>query len=226
MLRNASTTLLAALLLAAAAPGRAQTSGHPPEEPGPPPGYTQMPAAEAQAVLAVLRGYLDAVRRHDGAAATQAVTRATRAYYAQMRDLAMTAPEAQVRALPLMDRVSVLMYRHRASPDVLRTLTGDAAFAHTISDGWVARTADWEPSATARVLGNGDRAIVRDGVTNVQMVREEGAWRWDMMPIIQAASAQFAANLPAGMTEDEFVLFVLSNASGRPASPSVWQPVQ
>ena len=225
-MRCTSIALLAPLLLALAAPCRAQTSGLPPEEPGPPPGYRPMPAAEAAAVRAVLQGYADAVRSRVGAAATRAVTRETRAYYARMRDLAMTAPEAQVRALPLMDRVSVLMYLHRVPADVLRTLTGDAAFAHTISEGWVARTATGQWSPTAPVFGNGDRAIVRDGGLDLQMVREEGAWRWDMMPVIRAASAQFGASLPAGMKEDDFVLFVLSNATGRPVPPTIWQPVQ
>jgi hypothetical protein len=126
------------------------------------------------------------------------VTRATRAYYAEMRDLAMTAPEARVRALPLMDRVSVLMYRHRVPAGVLRTLTGDAAFAYTISEGWVDRTARWEPPATLEVFGSGDRAVVRDGGTIAHFVREEGAWPWDMMPIIRAASAQFTASIPRG----------------------------
>ena len=226
MPRTVSIALLAPLLLSAlAAPCRAQTGG--PGEPGPPPGYRPMPATEAQAVRAVLRGYVDAVLRHDGTAATQAVSRGTRAYYAHMRELAMTAPEAKVRALPLMDRLSVLMYRHRVPADVLRTLTGeDAAFAYTVSEGWVARTANGQPSATAPVFVGGDRAVVRDGVVDVQMVREEGAWRWDMMPIIRAVSAQMAANLPAGMKEDDFVLYVLSTATGSPVSPTVWQPVQ
>ena len=227
MLRNASIALLAPLLVAAlAAPCRAQTDTVAPEEPGIPPGFTALSGVEAQSVRAALQGYAAAVRRRDGSAAAQAVSRATRAYYAQMRDLAMTAPEAQVRALPLMDRISVLMYRHRVPAGVLRTLTGDAAFAHTVSEGWVARTATGQWSATAPVFGNGDRAIVRDGGLDVQMVREEGAWRWDMMPFIRAASTQFTQNLPAGMTENDFVLLVLSTSTGRPASPSVWQPVQ
>jgi len=28
------------------------------------------------------------------------------------------------------------------------------------------------------------------------------------------------------MKEDEFVFLVLSNSSGRPVSPTIWQPVQ
>jgi hypothetical protein len=220
MLRKGSIALLAPLLLSAlAAPARAQTGDAPA-------GYRPLPAAEAEAVRSVLQRYLQAVRRHDGAAAAQAVSRDTRAYYARMRDLSITAPEATVRALPLIDRVSVLMYRHRVPAGVLRTLTGDSAFAHTVSDGWVDATANWQPSATAPVFGNGDRAIVREGGMDVQMVREEGAWRWDMTPVIQAASTQFTATIPAGMTQDEFVLLVLRSATGRPASPTVWQPVQ
>ncbi|HKP76191.1 MAG TPA: hypothetical protein VJT67_11750 [Longimicrobiaceae bacterium] len=223
-MRNALLALLAALLLAA--PCRAQTGALPPEEPGLPPGYVRLASAQSDSVLAVLRGYLDAIHRHDGAAATQAVTRGTRAYYAQMRDLALTAPEAKVRSLPLMDRLSVLMYRHRVAPEVLRTLTGDAAFAHTISDGWVDRTARQGSFPTLEVYANGDQALLRDGALQIRMVREDGAWRWDMMPMIRSASAEFAGSIPAGMKEDEFIFLVLSNSNGLPVSPSVWQPVQ
>jgi len=228
MSRTASAVLaaLALLLAGEAAPCRAQTSsGPPPVELADTPGYPPLPAAEAEAVHAVLRAYFDAVTHRDGAAAVQAVTRTTRGYYARMRDLALTATEAQVRAAPLMDRVSILMYRHRVPAGVLRTLAGDSAFAHTISAGWVAATAG-EPPAMGPVFGRGDRAIMRDRGTSMQFVREDGAWRWDMMPLIRGASREFAASLPGGMTEEQFIFRVLEMSTGRPASPSVWQPVQ
>jgi len=221
-MRNRSISLAIALLLAAfSSRGHAQAGRLPPEEPGPPPGFTAMPAAGADSVRAVLRGYLEAVRSHDGTAAARLVTRGTRAYYAQMRDLAMTASEAKVRDLALIDRLSVLMLRHRVPPDVLRTLTGDSVFAYTISDGWVQAPAA-DPPAPTLVFANGDRAMMKLEGLFLQMQREEGAWRWDMLPVIRSD----AMRVPDGMKEEDFISLVLQTSNGRPMTPSVWQPVQ
>lgn len=175
-----------------------------------------------------MHGYIDALRRHDGAAGVRAVSRGTRDHYARMRDLALTAPEAQVRALPLMDRAAVLMYRHRVPPAVLRTLEGDSAFAYTIRDGWVDQTAPREPPAIEELWGKGDRAVVQGGLAaGVEFVREDGVWRWDMVPVLRTSGEQFTRQLPAGMTEDDFVYLVLRHATGRAADPTtIWKPVQ
>lgn len=224
-LRNPSITLLVPLVLTAlAAPCGAQDNGQPTSARG----FrelTPVPAARADSIRAVLRGYIEAVHRRDGPAATRAVTRATRAYYAQMRDLALTAPEEKVRALPLMDRLSVLMYRHRIPAEVLRTLAGDSAFAYTVTAGWVARTAPSTPPPIGEIVGSGDSAMVAGAGPAMRFVREEGAWRWNMIPILRAASEEFAAHVPAGMTEDEFVILILSSTEGRPVPPTIWKPV-
>jgi hypothetical protein len=224
---KAATFAVTALLLAAlAAPSVAQEI--PRVDPSSP-GFRELlplPAAQADSVRAVLLGYVAAVRQRDGAVATRAVSRATRAYYAQMAELARTAPEAQVRALPLMDRISVLMYRHRIPPAVLRTLTGDSAFAYTVSEGWVAKTMTDDPFPPAMdVYGEGDSAIVPHRGMTVQLVREEGAWRWDMTSIIRSASETFAASIPRGMKEDDFILFVLQYSNGRTPTPTIWKPM-
>lgn len=234
---KASIALLGALLVTTLpAPAPSQTgklppaAQQPPPEPAPrpmPEGYTRLPAQEAEAIREVIRGYAAAVQRSDGLAAAQAVTRGTRAYYARMRDLALTASETKTRGLPLMDRFSVLMYRHRVSPQVLRAISGDSAFAHTISEGWVAQTMGSGPIPTmGEVWGGGNRALIRDGATDIHLQREDGAWRWDMMPLIRIMSEQFAANLPGGMKEAEFIFYVLTYSNGQPVSSTIWQPAQ
>jgi len=228
-LRYPSLSLASALLLAAlAAPARAQGGGLPPVEIGPPPGYVPVPAERADSIRAVLRGYIDAVRRHDGAAGARAVSRGTRAYYARLRGMALTAPEAEVRALPLMDRMSVLMYRHRVPPAVLCTLEGDSAFAYTIREGWVDRTAPREPPVIKEIWGKAERAVVRGGsAAGIEFVREDGEWRWDMVPMLRTSADQIARHLPPGMTEDGFIYLVLRDATGRAADPTtIWRPVQ
>ncbi|HEX8275338.1 MAG TPA: hypothetical protein VF615_22080 [Longimicrobiaceae bacterium] len=197
----------------------------PPEEPPPP--YPPLDGAEAEAVRAAMYGYKTAVVRRDGAAAARLVTRRSRDYFARMRDMAVFAPEAQVRAAPPMDRLVILTLRHRVPADELRALTGDAVFAYTIDHGWVGSDAARRPPGRieGEVFGEGDRAILREGFQDTQFVREDGAWRWDMLRLFEEAGAPKVPGGPGGMTEDEFLISTLETSSGRKVSPSVWQPL-
>lgn len=217
MLSRFQRFALFAALMTAAAPAAAQ-----PGEPAPP--YPPLAGADADAIRALVRDYQNAVLRRDGAAATPLVSRESRAYYARMRDMAVSAPEAQVRAAPLMDRLTILLYRHRVPADQLRALSGDAAFAHTIHDGWVTGVEGEEFAARVRIYGEGDRAIIRDE-GDMHLVREEGVWRLDMMPLILAASDEFAEGMESRAEQDDFLLFVLEQATGRDPSPGIWQPL-
>ncbi|HEX6373042.1 MAG TPA: hypothetical protein VF006_29235 [Longimicrobium sp.] len=199
----------AVLALLYGAPGAAQT----------------ITPADAEAIRGVVREYQQAADRRDGAAAARLVTRDTRGYYGRMRDMAVSAPEQQVRAAPLMDRFTILLYRHRVPADELRALPADSAFAYTIRAGWVAGDAEDDVAAQGEIVGQGDRAVLRIEEEEIHFLREDGAWRWDMMPSLLAASEAFAPDPDSGMTEDEFVMFVLKHSDGRDPSPDIWQPL-
>lgn len=216
---------LAALVLAHAAKAAAQDTIPQPEDFSGR-GDVPLPQAEADAVRAAARDYIAAAHGRDGAAAARLVSRETRAHYARLARLAVSAPEAQVRAAPLMERLMILMYRHRVPAADLRGLAGDAAFAYTIDEGWVSGDADGGPDVSqVPVYGKDDHAVLGDGEAAVYFIREDGAWRWDMMPTVRAASATLAPPPDSGMTEDEFVMFVLKYSSGRDPSPDIWRPL-
>jgi hypothetical protein len=220
--RSAPFMAVAALLLAYGAPAAAQKVA---PAAGPPP-YPPLSATETDAVRAAARDYIAAVDARDGAAAARLVTRETRAYYARMAALAVTAPEAQVRAASLIERMMILMYRHRVPAADLRALAGDAAFAYTIDEGWVAQDAEARRVLSeADVYGEGDQAVIWGGGEGVYFRREDGGWRWDMMPTILAASTSLAPPPDSGMTEDEFVMFILKYSNGRDPSPDIWRPL-
>jgi hypothetical protein len=236
-IRSALSASVAALVMAHAAPAAGQ-----PVHPAPtaPPaasdtnvilaedfvGYSSVPPAQADSVRAVARDYFAAARNRDGAAAARLVSRETRAHYARLAALAVSAPEAQVRAAPLMERVMILMFRHRVPAAELRSLAGDAAFAYTIDEGWVSEDAEDDPDLSRlEVYGGADRAILGSGEVDLYFIREGGGWRWDMMPTILAASTALAPDPDSGMSEDDFVRFILKYSNGRDPSPDIWQPV-
>ncbi|HYR08969.1 MAG TPA: hypothetical protein VEQ60_14405 [Longimicrobium sp.] len=221
--RSVLSMAAAVLVMAHPAPAAAQPPGST-QPPAVEPAYPPLTGPDAEAVRDVVRQYQAAIQRRDGAAAARLVSRDTRAYYGRIRDLAVSATEEQVRAAPLMDRITILLYRHRTPPAELRALAADQAFAHTISAGWVTATEGEELASGSEVFGEGDRAILRyDGDTH--FVREDGAWRWDMMPLIQAANAEMEEGMASREEQDEFAMFVLKQSDGRDPSPDIWQPL-
>lgn len=218
---------VAVLALLYGAPGAAQKvpPGQAPPPAPEPPSYPLLAEPDAEAIRTVVREYQRAADRRDGAAAARLVTRGTRGYYGRMRDMAVAAPEAEVRAAPLMDRFTILLYRHRVPAAELRALPADSAFAYTISAGWVDGDADDDVASQGEVVGAGDRAILRIEGEEIYFLREDGVWRWDMMPALLAASEAFAPDPESGMTEDEFVIFVLEQSTGQTVSPRIWQPL-
>lgn len=220
--RSALSMAVAALVLAFAAPASAQDT-IPGEDFS---GYPLLPKVEAEAVRAVARDYIAAARQRDGTAAARLVSRETREYYARMAAMAVSAPEAQVRAAPLMERIMILMYRHRVPAGELRSLAGDAAFAYTIDQGWVSKDAEEDPDLSGvDVFGGADHAIMGEGPETIFFVKEDGGWRWDMMRTIQAASTSLAPPPGSGMTEDDFVMYILKYSNGRDPSPRIWRPL-
>jgi hypothetical protein len=221
--RSALWMVAAVLVLAHAAPAAAQPPGSTDPQAAEP-AYPPLTGPDAEAVRDVVRQYQAAIERRDGAAAARLVSRDTRAYYSRLLGMAVSATEEQVRAAPLMDRVTILLYRHRTPAGELRALAPDQAFAHTISAGWVTATDGEELASRSEAFGEGDRAILRyDGDTH--FVREEGAWRWDMMPLIQAATAEMEQGMSSREEQDEFLMFVLKQSDGRDPSPDIWQPL-
>lgn len=214
--RRLMTVFLAALALAHGMPAAAQE----------PPPYPPLAGAEAESLRTVVREYQAATERRDGAAAASLVSRETREYYGRMRDLAVSASEADVRAAPLVDRINILMFRHRVPADALRALPAAQAFAYTIENGWVEAMDAGEVAELGEVYSEGDRAVLRYGEEDIPFLRENGAWRWDMMSVVRSIGEMIAADLGSPEEEDEFLMMVLQMSNSREPSPDIWRPLQ
>jgi hypothetical protein len=221
--------VLILLLLVAGVPAAAQKLSPkldrsrtmvPPEEPPPP--YPPLTGAVADSVRAAMSAYEDAVLARDGRVAGQHVTRASHAYYARFREMALGAPEAVLRAAPLLDRLTILMIRHRIPADQLRKLSGDSVFPYMIENGWVRGS---RGSTTVKeVYGSGARAAIRSN-GEMYFLREDGAWRLDLVHTAAVAANGVFRGLEGRMTEDEFLLFTLEHSTGRKPGPEIWQPL-
>lgn len=186
--------------------------------------------AEEAAIHAAFEAYRTALLARDADGALPHVSQSVLEYYGYVRELALYAGEAEVRARPLSDQLFVLLLRHRIPAARLREMTGREVFAHGVAQGWigdedtraqqVGRIGVMGNMAFAEMLAGGRRSPV-----TLHFVRQDGAWKWDMLGVIQWMDAALrAAAEGAGVTPEELLVRAVEQVTDRPVPPTVWAP--
>jgi len=198
-----------------------------------------LPAAaqdEAAAVTQSFEAYKQALIDGDGAAASALTASDTHAFLDQTLDRALTMEEPQLRALPLLDQISVLMLRHNMPPAQLREMKDGDPVAYAVEK----RAFDMNEvqkleAAEFTVTGTQAQAPLSNLKgspipVNVHFKEEQGTWRFDLLSSIAPFRAVFDAQ--AGMfqalqTKDGksgVVPLIIHLITGRAPGPDIWNP--
>lgn len=200
----------------------------PPAEPRPPEPTPEGP--EAEAVRAAFESYRQALIEEDGAAAADRISANSVEAYQRFRDLALSGSREEVGELSMVHRMQVLLLRHRIEPDALEAMNGRTAFAHAVDEAWVGA------GGIARleihhVAVRGDEARANVGVGPApspdifRFLREDGEWRFDLMPSLSSAEGALRQMAAArGVEENEFLLGMIGSMSGEPATDALFEP--
>lgn len=190
------------------------------------------PAAVDQSFAA----YKQALVEGDGEAASKLTSSDTHAFLDQTLDRALTMKEAEVRALPLLDQISVLMLRHNMKPEQLRAMKKTDPVAYTVNQ----RAFDMEDverlsAGPFEVAGDQAQAKLSnlEGSpipVNVHFKEEAGAWRFDLLSSIAPFRALFEAqagllsNLKTSDGNSGVVPLLLHLITGRAPDANIWNP--
>src|SRR5690606_7009485 len=141
-------------------------------------------------VEASFETYKQALVEGDGAAASELTASDTHAFLDQTLDRALTMEEHQLRALPLLDQISVLMLRHNMKPEQLREMKNGAPVAyagdqHAFDMNEVQKL----EAAEFTVTGTQAQAPLSNLKgspipVNVHFKEEAGTWRFDLLSSI------------------------------------------
>ncbi len=189
---------------------------------------SQAAAATPADVEAALEKYRIAILNADPEAAYQSIDTNTKAYYDQLFDDVAFATADQVHAKPLLDRVTIVMTRHRIPVEELQNLDGPSLFKYAVANDWVGKGS---VAATAIT----DIRITGDTATTKLMMggqvapfgftfrKEQGEWKIDLTSVMPMANSAFEQTIQAaGLQENAFIFQSVEAASGHPVDPSVW----
>ncbi len=209
-MRTAAIALAAALFSAAPKPG---------------------PASDEGQIRGCFAEYQQALSARNGRAAAALMDAATVGYYGRVRALALQADAAQVRKLPVLDKLMVLRLRSGVPLEKLRAMNAEDVLVLGVDQGWVGASGGDNALGSIQVARPEARAdlMVRGKPSGLQFVfrLEGGKWKLDLMGLLAAAAPAFAAAAAQSrMSEDAFVVRVLEMATGAKLPPGIWDAPQ
>ena len=187
---------------------------------------------ETAQVLAAFDNYRNAIIAQKGAEAVKLVDQNTVDYYASMKALAMEAMRDDVEDLQVVDKMMVLMLRHRIDHELLTSMSPQEIFIYAIDSGWTAKetVSNLElgeisirgDHATAHHLQNGKASSLVWGFN-----KEEGAWKIDLTSIMPIANLGFEKIISeSGMDENDVLFSVIGSVSEDPITEEIWEPIE
>lgn len=176
--------------------------------------------------------YRTALLADDGTAAAQQVTEGTFDYFEEMTRVAVCGSAEEVVALEVINRMQVILFRHRVPLDQLVSMSGRDMFVYAVDHGWVGKggmtsTELGEISqsgdhATATLLVNGEPA---PGAT-FDFKKEQGSWKLDVVSALASGNAvleQMARQ--QGVGENMLITALVTRVSGSAPRRGIFEPV-
>ncbi|HVS12769.1 MAG TPA: hypothetical protein VMV46_02505 [Thermoanaerobaculia bacterium] len=201
-------------------------------------GPVQAQADEA-AIRDVFARYKAALVAGDGAAAQALVDADTLDTFERLRRLALEGNEAEVRALPFVERLLVVSMRHALDRETIATIDLAALIETAMGEGWISpQTLAQLDIGEVTVEGDEARAEARSGLQAApsaedaggevelayRFVREGGAWKFRFGSLIETLDGLVAELTAAlGADEDQLIFMLVESFSGRQVLPEVWE---
>lgn len=186
-------------------------------------------SSEKAKVSAVFERYRNALVRLDGKTAVTCVSSGTIQAYQEYCDLAFKGDKSSINSLSMINRMQVLIIRHRIKPELLETMDGRKVFAYSVDKGWTSKgtgnlgitgVSVLSARATARMTKNGKE-------TNeiFYFVRENGKWLVDLSTAFMRMDQAFQALArKQDMEENDFIFSIITSVSGQKVTENIWIP--
>ena len=190
-------------------------------------------AAEIQSdVHATFKTYKKAILEGDGAAAYRAIDQNTRDYYDRLLADSHSATKQQIEKMGLIDKMQIIVMRHRVPKDQLLAMDGKALFIHAVDKGYVGKdgaskldigkvTATGKFANAVAVVGGVETPL------RLHFHQEADGWKLDVAQMSKLGEAVFLKLAKdSGMSENDYIFYLVRIVSGKPVQDSVWEPLK
>ena len=197
---------------------------------------SQADQVRASAVRVAFDRYMNAALAHDGATVAALVSKNTIASYARYQQLALYGSKDELLGLNPYERFSVLHLRHRLPAEALAGMTPLQILQESYDKGWNSKKAletiqSLGDAVTKEIVFTGLDAAVHLKLGDnllpppLPMKLEEGGWKVDMAGLFPYSNEKLEKSIAAkGVSADEFLLDMLTTATGTKPSPQIWDP--
>jgi hypothetical protein len=192
--------------------------------------------ADPAAVERSFAAYKQALVDGDGAAASALTAADTHAYLDETLNRALTMKAEDLRLLPLLDQISVLMMRHNMTAAELRAMKDGDPVAYAVDNGAFDMNEVEKLSAgDFTVTGSQAQAPISNLKgspipVNVHFKEEAGTWRFDLLSSIAPfravfdSQAGFLAKLGGSEGSNAVAPLIIHLITGRAPDANIWNP--
>lgn len=186
---------------------------------------------DSLAVKQAFEGYKSAILNDDGEAAYGFVDNNTKQWYDETLERVYSFTREDIMKLGVLDKMQVLMVRHRIPVEELLGMSGEKLFKYAVNHGWVGKN-------SVSGLQVGDVQIENDFATGVVVVNGEesplkfhfynqgGSWKIDITELSKWGEAAFMQQIAeSGQSEIDFIFMMTQVVSGKPVQDTIWDPI-
>lgn len=196
------------------------------------PVLTTAQQTEEVKVKNTFNAYKSAILNDKGGEAVEQVDTKTIAYYGSILEMVKTADSLQVDKSSLMDKLMILIIRHRISKEEIMTTNGKQLLVTAIKMGMVGKSSVINNEVGAVKINDNfasGELLVRGQKTPLafEFHKESGAWKLDLTAIFPAGEAAFRQMVKqSGEPENEYLLSLIELTTGKEPGAEVWVPTK
>jgi hypothetical protein len=184
------------------------------------------------AVVRAFEGYKSAILNDDGEMAYSLVDENTKRWYDESLSNAISLTRDEIMALGTLDKMQVILVRHRIPARELLQMTGEDLFKYAVNNGWVGKNSVsglqigqiqiTDNFATAAAKSNGEITPL-----SFHFYRQENRWRIDITEINKWGEAAFSSQIEeSGESEIDYIFRLIQIVSGKPVQGNIWNPLR
>jgi len=182
-------------------------------------------------IKACFNGYKNAILSDQGKAAVSFVDSRTVKYYTDILQKTKTLDSLGIDKLPIMDKLTILMIRHRATREEIMQLDGRSLLVYAIERGMVGKNSVQQIGiGEVMIRGNAAEGQIMVGEAPTSLAynfyKEDGAWKMDITSVLKEGNAAMKKVVQdSGQPENEFLIMLLENATGKEPLKNIWKPL-